>query len=205
MLFRSFQSASVFSNPAPANPVFTYLDFSYIGKTRDFTGTEWMASMNLGIGGAWQTNGTSISVNFWFYPTANGVQLLSECNNQGVDEGYHYTVLEMTSSNYIKARYYNGTPVTSTNTADLNQWNHVYWAEDTQGGHTFELNGVPTTGNPTYTRTAPSSDSEYFGIGFYDGTNMGNTGRFTGKVGWLTVSDYVAGSTYSSTAAKFGR
>ena len=96
--FGGFQSASVFSNPAPANPVFTYLDFSYIGKTRDFTGSEWMASMNLGIGGAWVANANAISINFWFYPTANGVQLLSECNNQGVDIGYHYTVLDRKST-----------------------------------------------------------------------------------------------------------
>ena len=205
LAFGGIYTSSTYSNPEPANPSFAYLDGSYTGKTRDFTGTEWMSSPNLGIGGAWQTN--TISINLWFYPTANGVQIMSESNVQGALNSYHYTVLEIDSSNHVKAVFWHGSGndnrITSVNTVTLNQWNHIYFAEDSQGGHIFELNGVGTTGNPVYFRTGPGSTSEYFVIGQVDATSMGNTGAFQGKLGYLQINDYVAGSSYSNNWAKF--
>lgn len=207
--FGGINANSVYSNPAPANPAYTYPDNSYTGKTRDFTGSEYMISMNLGIGGAWTPNNNAIVVNFWFYPTANGVQLLGERNEQNISSGYHYSILEITSGNYIKAAYYSGggypsNALTSTNTVNLNAWNHIWFREDTQGGHSFELNGVATNGNPNYTRAGPGATSEYFIIGDSDVTNMGNTGRFQGKVGYLTISDYDAPSEWSTRRTRFG-
>jgi len=74
--FGGLQSGSAFSNPAPANPAYVPPDGSYTGKTLDFTGSEWMISTNLGFGGAWTPNGGSVTVNLWFYPTANNCQII---------------------------------------------------------------------------------------------------------------------------------
>lgn len=202
--FGGIYTSGTFSSSQPANPSFTYLDGSYTGKTRDFTGSEWTISPNLAIGGAWQSN--TITIDYWFYPTENDVQLLSEHGLNDVDSGYRYTVLEITSTGYVKARYYNGTALISVNTVTLNQWNHIWFTEDSQGGHSFELNGVPTTGNPVYTRSGPlqnSATGEYFSIGDADVTNMGSTRGFRGKVGWLNIHDYVVSSTYPDTISKF--
>ncbi len=193
--------SSTFSETAPANPSYTYPDAS-TGKTYDFTGTEWMSSTNLGgFANAWGTN--AIAINFWFYPTAVEVQLMSEINSPSEEATYHYTVLEINNTGNVLARYLNGNNIISTNTVILNQWNHIYFAEDQQGGHLFELNGIPTNGNPIYTRSTPGANSQYFAIGLSDGSNMVTGNRFQGKIGNLTIADYVTGSTFSATKNKY--
>ena len=198
---------SVYSDPAPATePIVTS---GGLQTTRNFTGSEYMFSPLLSLEDSWVKNSNAIAVNFWFYPTANSIQLLSEVNVQSTEPGFHYSVLEIDSSNYIKAKFWqNGSVVghqtiTSTNTVVLNRWNHIYFAENPSGEHTFELNGVATTSLPTYTRLPPGSSNEYFVVGYQDITNMGNSGRFQGKIGWLTISDYPMGSTYSGTSSQF--
>ena len=198
---------SVYSDPAPATePIVTS---GGLQTTRNFTGSEYMFSPLLSLEDSWVKNSNAIAVNFWFYPTANSIQLLSEVNVQSTEPGFHYSVLEIDSSNYIKAKFWqNGSVVghqtiTSTNTVVLNRWNHIYFAENPSGEHTFELNGVATTSLPTYTRLPPGSSNEYFVVGYQDITNMGNSGRFQGKIGWLTISDYPMGSTYSDTSSQF--
>ena len=206
MAFGGIQGNSLFSNPAPGNPAYTYPDGSYTGKTRNFSGSEWMISTNLGIGNAWVPNNNAISINYWFWPTANNIQLLSELGVQDPSSGFHYTILEIDSGGYIKARFWNGfgtQAITSNNTVILNQWNHVYFAEDTQGGHIFELNGIATNSQTYYTRQTPGATQEYFAVGISDGTNMVTSNPFQGKIGYLTISDYVKGSTYAGEVNKF--
>ena len=210
MAFGGINANSIFSNPAPANPAYTYPDGSYIGKTRDFTGSEWMISANLGIGGAWQNNANAITVDLWFYPTSNSVQIMSELGTQDPSSGYHYSMLEIDASGYIKAKFWQTGPqlshqiITSSNTVELNKWNHIYFTEDTQGGHTFELNGVGTgVQNPVYFRQTPGITSEYFAVGLSDATYMVATNPFQGKFGYINIRDYVASSTYTSTVSKF--
>jgi hypothetical protein len=194
-------SNSVYSDPAPANPGMVYS--TYIGKTRDFTGSQYMISSLLNNSGAWPSN--AIAIDFWFYPTANSVQLISEIDSQNPGAGYNYSVLEINGNNTVSAYFYDGTPFTSTNTVTLNQWNHIYFAEAANGSHTFKLNGVDTTGLPTYTRTGPGNTNEYFIVGASTATyhNTGITSRFQGRIGYLTISDYPAGSTYSATSSLF--
>ena len=199
--FGGIQGNSVYSDPAPANPAYTYPDGSYTGKTRNFTGTEWMISQNLRYGGAWPTN--AITVNIWFYPTANNCQLMSELGEQAPSSTWRYSMLEIDSFSYIRARFWHGfgsQSFISLNTVDLNQWNHIRFAEDTQGGHIFELNGVSTTGLPTYTRQQPNvGTGAYFAIGTSESQSMVTTNAFQGKIGYLQISDYVAATTYTST------
>lgn len=179
---------------------YTYPDTS-TGNIYNFTGTQYLYSPNLGNPNAWTANLGTITVDLWFYPTANGIQVLSETNQTDMSN-YHYTVLEINSTGNVLARFYNGPTATSDNTVTLNQWNHVYWAENWVGGHYFDVNGQTTNTGLTYNRSAPST--EFFSIGDYDITNMGNTGRFQGKVGKLNIHDSLVSSTFLATKAKYG-
>jgi hypothetical protein len=200
----TFLDNSAYSDPAPTNPAYTYPDGS-TGKTRNFDGDSWILSPSLTTGnGAW--NGTAIAINFWFYPTSPGIQLLTELGQPQLSADYHTTLLEISSAGNIKARFWQvggGIPqvITSSNTVVIDQWNHIYFAEDTNGAHTFALNGVATTSLPTYTRSPPLT--EYFAVGGSDTTNMGNTVGFQGLVGYLKISDYAVGSNFTSTKNKF--
>jgi hypothetical protein len=190
---------STFSGSAPAWNTITYPDGVTTGHTYDFTAGQYLISPTLVRAGAWAT--TAISINFWFYPTANGVQLLTELGQSQISAGYHTTILEINSSSYVKARFWGATQViTSSNTINLNQWNHIYFAEDLTGAHTFALNGVATTGLPTYIRARPTTagaDGIHYAIGGSDTTNMGNTSGFQGKIGILQIHDHVEASTYT--------
>lgn len=182
---------SIYSSPAPANPSYTYPDGSYTGKTRNFTGSEWMSSPNLSVPGAWQSN--QITIDFWFYPTSYGVQLMSESSYPDVTSGYHYSMLEIDSSGYVHARFYNAQhpsgSITSMLPVALNRWNHVWMTEFSNGAHSFELNGIPTNGNYAGSRIKPFP--EYFVIGLADTTSLGfANSSFKGKIGYLTISDY---------------
>ena len=201
-----FASGSTFSDPAPTNPTYTYPDNS-TGKTYNFDGTTAMFSTDLEIPGAWQSN--TITVDFWFYPTANTVQLLTELSQPAVNLAFHTTILEISSTGNIKARFWQGHEAeyitTSTNTVDLNRWNHIYFIERADGTHAFELNGVATTGTPTYIRITPQANEGgvHFAVGGYDTTNMGGTGGLQGKIGNLNLHDYIVPSTYSALVSKF--
>lgn len=191
---------SILSSPPPAWNSYVYPDSSN-GHVYEFTGSQYLISANLTqVAGTFPAN--TITIDYWFYPTANGIQLLTEQNDGTANPSWHYSVLEINTSNNILAKFWDGAYLTSGNTVNLNQWNHIWFTEDSQGGHSFELNGVPTNGNPNYVRTLPGT--EYFSIGYYDVTNMGNTGRFQGKVGLLKISDFVAASTFTSTKSRFG-
>lgn len=182
---------------------YTYPDTSS-GNVYTFTGTQSLYSPNLGNANAWTANLGTIAINLWFYPTANGIQVLSESDRQDVVTGYHYTVLEINSTGNVLARFWSGSTATSTNAVTLNQWNHVYWAADWIGGHYFDVNGVTTNTGLVYTRSSPGNTTEFFSIGDYDSTNMGNTGRFQGKIGKLNIHDSLVGSTFLATKAKYG-
>ena len=195
-------AASTFSVSAPTYNSITYPDTVTTGNTYDFTAGQYLISPTLVRAGAWMS--TLISIDFWFYPTANGVQLLTELGQLQLSADYHGTLLEIDSSSYVKARFWQvggglAQVITSSNTVNLNQWNHIYFVEDTNGAHTFALNGVATTGLPTYTRAMPSPNIHY-AVGGSDTTNMGSTGGFQGKIGILEIRDHVESSTYSDVA-----
>lgn len=199
---------SVLSAPPPTWTSYTYPDGSN-GHVYEFDGVnKYLFSPNLAQASSWPNN--SITIDYWFYPTSNGIQLLSECNSsEFVYLTYHYSVLEINNTNNIYAKFWDGPYLTSSNEVTLNQWNHIYFTENIQGDHDFKLNGIPTYNNPNYIRTKPTNpfslgDDEYFVIGYNDVTNMGNTNRFQGKVGLLKITNSVVVSTFGSTKTKFG-
>jgi hypothetical protein len=199
-------ATSTFSGSAPTYNTITYPNTVTTGNTYDFTAGQYLISPTLVRSSAWMS--TPISIDFWFYPTANGIQLLTELGQTQLSANYHTTLLEISGTGNIKARFWQsggglGQVITSSDTVNLNQWNHIYFVEDTNGAHTFALNGVATTGLPTYTRAMPSPDIHY-AVGGSDTTNMGSTGGFQGKIGILEIRDHVAASTYTdSNYSKF--
>lgn len=200
----SMNAGSTFSSPPPSNPAYTYPDNSYTGKTYNFDGTTWMSSMNLAINGAWQTS--AITIDLWFYPTANNVQIMSECGYPDVTTGYHYSMLEIGGDGKVHAKFYNGAypnfALVSTNAVDLNAWNHIWFQETASGDHYFTLNNVSPPATSNYTRVQPNT-GEYFIIGESDSSNMGRSGRFQGKIGYLNIYDYAHASTYTNTVNRF--
>ena len=196
-------ATSTFSVSAPTYNSITYPNTVTTGNTYDFTAGQYLISPTLVRSGAWMS--TPISIDFWFYPTANGIQLLTELGQTQLSANYHTTLLEISGTGNIKARFWQsggglGQVITSSDTVNLNQWNHIYFVEDTNGAHTFALNGVATTGLPTYIRarpTSPSVNGIHYAVGGSDTTNMGNTGGFQGKIGILEIRDHVASSTYT--------
>lgn len=197
--FGGLQSSG--NTSATFNASYTFPNSS-VGSVLEFTGAEYYLSPNLGIGNAWQ-NGSAAAINIWFYPTANSIQIISECDRQDFSS-YHYSMLEINSSGNVMAEWYAAPAITSDNTVNLNAWNHIYFATDWQGGKYFALNNTYTNSQNYTQRTGPGTTSEYFIIGLSDGTNMGNAGRYQGKIGSIEISDFQAPSNYDTYKAKFG-
>ena len=180
---------------------YTYPD-GVTGAVLNFDGTAVMYSPNLAsIPNTWLD--AQMSVDMWFYPTAAGVQLLCELGQPDVTTGFHYSMLEINADLTVKAKLWDGTPATSDTKVTLNQWNHVYFAQIWTGDHYFSVNGVNKNGVANYVRQKPPVGNEYFSIGGVSITNMGNSGSFQGKIGWLEIHDYVAASTFDSRVDKF--
>lgn len=198
------------STTPPTNPSYTFPDGT-TGATWDFDGTTWAVTPQLSYTNAWTDD--PIAINIWFYPTAFGVQLLNETDTVpdvggNLGEGYASTVLEIDSSGFVHAWFYNGSQAVSSTKVILNQWNHVYFAEIWTNDHYFEVNGLSnTTGNGHYARTSVkdlNGGIERFSIGSVSGsTYVNNVGRFQGKIGHMTISDWVAPSTYSTYVNKY--
>jgi hypothetical protein len=178
---------------------YTYPDSS-TGQIHSLTGAEYLLTGNLGsIAG-------SIAINLWFYPTANNTVLMNEQDTGDESPGYHYTMLEINSSNYLRGRIWPMGPVaalTSPTTVNLNAWNHVYMTYD-NGSNTvlMYLNSESTSVSATVTRTAPSST--FIGIGTSDLTQIETGSRYSGKFDDLRISTLGQSSTYNATKAKYG-
>lgn len=197
-----------FSAVQPTRASYTFPDGSS-GYVYEFNGsTTWATSPVLSDTNAWADD--QISVSIWFYPTQFGVQLLTETDVPPVNNdntSYHATVLEIDSSGYVKARFYNGASAISSTQVILNQWNHIYFGEAWTGDHYFQVNGLETAvSRPSYNRLKPADLGglpERFCIGAYSVTNQGNTNRFQGKLGDITISDYIAPSTFATYREKY--
>lgn len=185
---------------APTYAAYTYPDNSS-GSVHTLTGTQYVLSEGWG-------SLTNISVNLWFYPTANNKIIIGELGQPQEDGGYHYTMLEINSSNKLKGRVWEMTAmqaVTSIGSATLNSWNHVYFFFNS-ATNTFSMslnNETPVT-TTSVSRNIPFFS--YWGIGLTDSTNMGSSARYQGKFDALVIdSNLAAGSNYDATKAKYNR
>jgi hypothetical protein len=185
---------------APTYAAYTYPDNSS-GSVHTLTGTQYVLSEG------WSSL-TNISVNLWFYPTANNTIIIDELGQPQENGGYHYTMLEINSSNKLKGRVWEMTAmqaVTSIGSATLNSWNHVYFFFNS-ATNTFSMslnNETPVT-TTSVSRNIPFFS--YWGIGLTDSTNMGSSARYQGKFDALVIdSNLAAGSNFDATKAKYNR
>jgi hypothetical protein len=201
----SITAASAVSSNPPTRDAYTYPD-GEAEYVYTFNGTDnWMISPQLTTTGAWPD--TSITIDMWFYPTSNGITLLAELDqNSAPNTNYNYNMMEIDSSGYLLAGVYPSGHVTSPNPVTLNAWNHVYFFHDVQNSLRLELNGN-LDGTHAVNGTASSGYSppgaRFFGIGGGgDGTNMGDTAYFQGKIGTVYIYDTIAQSSYNATKDK---
>ena len=149
----------------------------------------------------------NISVNLWFYPRAFDSILMTEQDSpvDGGGSGYHYSMLEIDASGYIRGRVWDGsgaTFATSLNTVTLNKWNHIYLTYSTGAGVIISLNGANGVQAASIVRSGPGN-SEYIGIGTYSATRIAANNRFTGKFSDLRVSNNGQTSTFFSTYTNY--
>ena len=84
-----------------------------------YNSTEALFTSNLGpLNEVW--------IDMWFYPENNDCWMMAENAVQDENSGYRCTILEIDSSNYLKARFWGGNPITCASPVIINAWNHVY-------------------------------------------------------------------------------
>jgi hypothetical protein len=184
---------------APTYAAYTYPDNSS-GSVHTLTGTQYVLSEGWG-------STADISFNLWFYPTANNTIIIDELGQPQENGGYHYTMLEINSSNKLKGRVWGQSgSVTSTGTVTLNAWNHVYfYFNNTTNTFSMSLNNETAVTQGSVNKVLSDTGYSYWGIGLTDSTNMGSSARYQGKFDALVIdSNLASGSNYDATKAKYG-
>ena len=189
---------------SPTYGAYTYPDET-TGSLNTLTGTQFVLSGQLG-------KSRTVNINLWFYPTANNKMILGEVGQAFENTGWHYSMLEINSTNYLKGRLWemvSGPYLTSTGTVTLNAWNHVYlYFNDTNNTFGMSLNNETAVTRNDFIRHVPDPDyaAAYYGIGMTDNQNMENTGniaRYQGKFDTPVIDTTLTGSNYTSTKAKY--
>ena len=198
MIGASTRSWATTNATATTYGAYTYPDETS-GSLHTLTGTQYVLSEGWGAT-------SDISFNLWFYPTANDKLIIGELGQASEDSGYHYSVLEINSTNRLKGRVWEMSTfqaVTSTGTVNLNAWNHVYmYFNNTTSTLSMSLNNETAVTQGSVGRNIPTLS--YWGIGLTDATNMGSGARYQGKFDALVIDSNIAqGSTYTGTKAKY--
>ena len=182
---------------SPTYGAYTYPDETS-GSLHTLTGTQYVLSE------LWGTTAT-ICFNLWFYPTANDKIIIGELGQPLENSGYHYSMLEINSSNKLKGRTWGQIgAVTSTGSVTLNAWNHVYfYFDNATSTFSMSLNNETAVTQGSVSKSLSSSGYSYWGIGLVDATNMGSSARYQGKFADLVIDTTLIGSTYTATKAKY--
>jgi hypothetical protein len=167
-------------SPTPANQDTRYPN----GATNQalyFNGLTWTLSQSLGLC-------NEIEVDMWIYPAANNCIIMTEQDNTVENTGYTYVMLEIDSSNQIRARSWpqNGGSALISAPITLNAWHHVYFRHS-GGIARLEVDGA-LSGTDIYDRGAPGTT--YLGIGTFSQTGITSSSRFQGKVDSVQFRSY---------------
>lgn len=143
--------------------------------------------------------GTSeFAINFWFYPTTYGEQLVSEYEQQDPGSGYHYVMLEVDSSGHVRGRVWPNSyssALISANTVNLNHWNHLYFFQNAVGSTYLKLNNSPSPSvATTAVREPPGGGLSNFAFGVNDVTAITSLSRFSGKIGRFSFTNTSGGN-----------
>jgi hypothetical protein len=198
----SWYAASIFSSPPPAWNAITYAASPGSGHTYDFTGSHYMIGPALGNSGLV----SAFSISYWFYPTTNNCQLVSEYGTSDYNAGYHYSMLELDSSGHVLARCWpngGGTHLTSQTTVNLNAWNYIHYIGTGSGVYSLSVNNYPYVSGNFAARQGPSTSAFAFGVS--DITSINNTNNFQGKIGYFSYQNDPNGtSMWGTLASRYG-
>ena len=168
------------------------------GRVQHLTGTQSLLTQPLG-------SLPSFNINLWFYPTSWGKTLIAELGQTLENGFYHYSMLEINASGYLRGRTWDMaalSALTSVGTVNLNAWNHLYLyynaATSVVG---MSLNNETAVTASSITRNAPTTS--VFGIGVVDFTSIEVNARYEGKFDKLIIDSTITGSNYATTVAKF--
>ena len=174
------------------------------GSVHTLTGTQYVLSPGF-------TSSATICLNLWFYPTANNKVIMAELGQPAENQDFHWSVLEINSSNKLKGRVwemggvFNQPEVTSTGNVNLNAWNHVYlYFNNATSTFGMSLNNETPVTQDSVNRNI-SNTGTYWGIGLTDSQNMGSSARYQGKFDGLVISTTLTGSNFDATKAKYNR
>ncbi len=144
--------------------------------------------------------------NIWFYPVSSNVSLMSELGGGLENAGFHYNMLEIDSSNNVRAGTWNGSAIvfiTTTTTVTTGAWNHLYFYYST-GTLTLGISVNGGTENTLSTSRSGPIGPSYFGIGTNDTSSIVTANRFQGDLGDVVVNTFSTGSNYEGTKAVYG-
>ncbi len=192
--------ASQFIRPVPGSDPLLISQLMPDGATtrniHSFSGTGYITTQAHSTG--------DFYFNIWFYPVVSNISLMSELGSGLENLGYHYNMLEIDSSNNIRAGTWNGSAIafiTTTATVTTGAWNHLYFYHST-GTLGISVNGA-TAETLSTARVNPGGPS-YFGIGTNDTSSIVTANRFQGNLGDVVINTISAGSNYEGTKAVYG-
>jgi hypothetical protein len=142
----------------PTYGSYTYPDETS-GSLHSLTGTQYVLSE------LWGTTAT-ICFNLWFYPTANDKIIMVEIGQPLENSGFHYSMLEINSSNKLKGRTWGQSgAVTSTGTVTLNAWNHVYfYFDNVTSTFSMSLNNESAVTQGSVSKSLSSTGYSYWAL-----------------------------------------
>ena len=181
---------------SPTYGAYTYPDESS-GLLHTLTGSQYLMSGNIG-------NNNVLNINLWFYPTANNKIIMGEMGQLAENSTWHYSMLDIDSTNHLRGRLWEFVGVTSTGTVTLNAWNHAYlYYNSVNDSIGLSLNNETAVTTDTGDRHPSDTSETYLGIGIVDNQNMSSSARYQGKFDTPVIDATLTGSNYTATKAKY--
>ncbi|MBN2727641.1 MAG: T9SS type A sorting domain-containing protein [Bacteroidales bacterium] len=129
-------------------------------------------------------NGTSRTIELWFYAESAGV-ILSEQGNTTLDFGWFDSQIEILATGEVRVAVWNvgsGLTENPVGFVSFNTWNHLVLRYNCIGQLDGFLNGIESKTNTAVTISMPSTGELYYAIAGYTVSNMGSNAWFNGKV-----------------------
>jgi hypothetical protein len=116
------------------------------------------------------------TISLWLNPMGLNGNIVSDLWSTAISDGYHTSDIEMVNG-YMKFTVWpRSTVITTASTVSLNTWHHVVLTYT--GSKVIAFLDGAQVGTATYTREGPAmgslTNSQYFGIGAIESTNLGS-------------------------------
>jgi len=185
------------ANTLPAGFSFNGVNSSWFNTPGEypFNGNSYVVTTSVGTC-------NNISINLWFRPLAANRILMTEQDTGVENFSYHYSMLEIDASGYVRGRIWDGSGnifLTSPLPVNLARWNHIYLNYDNTNTIMVLNGGTPQ--QTFITRQVPPQT--FIGIGTFTVTNIGTQNRYVGKINDLRISSNGEGSSWASTVGNY--